>query len=203
MSFSKLQDLDLRIDESWLFDVWEFYVAIAKSREKKEHTKQPQYRSRSLFSTAGKEETSALIKMSRDFLDNSGAIIISKKVYIKELILGYMKISLWYYKKNAWSPSIEEELNDSVPYELFLSPKLLSQRLSDKGSADEAFKQWSEHTAFGDSNDGVSSSTINVVSAIIPSISDASISFQGKLIEHVFETQGELKESYGLCKCGG
>ena len=136
------------------------------------------------------------MKISRNFLDNSGAISISKKVYIKELILGYMKISLWYYKRNAWSPIIEEELVDSAPYELFLSPKLLSQRLSDKGSSDEAFKQWSEHTVFGDSTDGVSSSTINVVSAIIPSISDASISFQGKLIEHVFETQGEFKIPY-------
>lgn len=66
--------------------------------------------------------------------------------------------------------------------------------MSDKGASDEEFKQWSENIALGD-NDALSPSTINLVSAIIPSISDASISFQGKLIEHVFETQGDVWKS--------
>jgi len=133
--------------------------------------------------------------MARDFLHGQGAISSTKKVYIRELILGYMKISLWYYKRYAWSSGIEDERINSARYELFLSPSILSQRMPDKNSSDEAFKNWSELTEFTDIDGILSPSTINIVSAIIPSISDASVSFQGKLIEHVFETQGDVWKS--------
>ena len=181
------------MDESLLFDLWEFYVAITKSRERKNLCRNIQ-QTPPQFSSCGKEETEDIQAFACDFLNNGpGAIATSKKVYIRELIMGFMKISLTYYKrKNA---ALEDDLN-TARYELFLSPKVLSQRTSDRNTSDE-FKQWSENnTYFADeSDDSPSPATINIVSAIIPSISDASISFQGKLIEHVFERRADVWKS--------
>ena len=171
-------------------------MAVAKSRERKEeHTKQTIQQTPPQFSSGGGEETEDIQAFARDFLKKGpSAIATSKKVYIRELILGFMKISLSYYKRR--NAVLEDDLN-TARYELFLSPKVLSQRMSDRNTSDEAFKQWSENnTDFAaESDDSPSPSTINIVSAIIPSISDASISFQGKLISHVFEGQADIWKS--------
>lgn len=209
----QVQDLDLKIEETWLFDLWEFYVGVtsarrklrAKSREKNEDTAEPAQDRSYHFMTRSKEEITVALTTATNFLMPvqrthaiGGHFSISKKVYIKELILGYMKISLSYFKSpRIWSAGfLDNEFTDSVRYELFLSPNALAQRISDKGTSDEAYKQWSENTILGESVGRSTLSTINIVSAIFPSISDASIRFQGKLIEHVFETQDDVWYAY-------
>lgn len=182
----------MKIEESWLFDLWQFWVACLKSRGRKERSN-AQQQPKSLYSIDNEKEIDEALATASNFLNNPGTVT-SKKVYIRELILSYMKISLWYYKRSAWTGA-EEELINSARYDLFLSPSILSQRISDKSNSDEAYRQWSENSAFGDNTNVLSPSTINIVSAIIPGITDASISFQGKLIEHVFETQGDVWKS--------
>lgn len=190
MILIQIQDLDLKIEETWLFDLWEFYVSIVRARERKESSKLPKHNISSQFSSGGAEEATKSLTLARSFLQSPNAITASKKVYIRELILGYMRCSLWYYKRGNWSSTVDDLIEGR--YDIFLSPSILSHRMSDKAIPDEAFRQWSENVAFGDAEDSMSASTVNLVSAIIPSISDASVSFQGKLIEHVFETQGML-----------
>jgi hypothetical protein len=184
-----------------VFDLWEFYVAMAAKREaraklqKNEHNIQSQHQDQSHFSYGKEEDTESALATASGFIANSlKSPSMSKKVYIKELILGYMKISLSYFKspRNVWySFFSEDETIDSARYQLFLSPIALSHQISEKNTADDAFTRWSENTALVES-DEVSLSTINIISAIVPSISEASIRFHGKLIEHVFESRGDV-----------
>eukprot|EP00804_Cyclotella_cryptica_P020229 CCRYP_010930-RC/>CCRYP_010930-RC protein AED:0.04 eAED:0.04 QI:95/1/1/1/0.91/0.91/24/65/5640 len=208
----EVQDIDLKIEETWLFDLWEFYVGVTtarreartKSRDKNEGTTETAQDRSYHFMTRSDEELTIALTTASTFLMPvwrthavSGHLSISKKVYIRELILGYMKISLSYFKSpRIWSAGyLDDEFTEAARYELFLSPNALAQRISDKTTSDEAYKQWSENTPLAESEERSPLSTINIISAIFPSISDASIRFQGKLIEHVFETQDDVWRS--------
>jgi hypothetical protein len=80
----QVQNLDLKIEEAWLFDMWEFYVAIAKSRERKGLGIEPlQKNETAQFSTGAEEHTNKAMSFANAFLQSTGVATSSKKVYIR------------------------------------------------------------------------------------------------------------------------
>ena len=80
--------MDLKMEESLLFDLWEFYLNIMKSREAKASLWRKD--ERAIFSTAAfqVEQSSDAVEKASLFLKEETKPK-KKKIYVSELILGF------------------------------------------------------------------------------------------------------------------
>lgn len=189
--------MDLKIEESWLYDVWEFYLDVVKKREERANLWQ-QGKKVSLASATSFEGESILSSIDKASLflkeDKKSK---KKKIYVRLLILGSYRANFSYFKsaKGSWasSDSSEEALIDVDRLELFPSPTPMSNG-QQSAAADDAYRKWSENMT--DNVDERSHhANINIISAVFPSISEAPIRFEEKIIEHVYESDGDIWRS--------
>lgn len=192
----QVQEMDLKIEEALLYDVWQFYLDVAKTREAR--ASRWNKVSRANFSAdnfAGQNIDP--VEMARLFLKQDKKIK-RKKIYVKELILGFFKVNLSYFKS---SRSSRGSMNSSreIPVNADCSELLplripLSSDQSDRNSlaADDAYLQWSENFDFG-----VDEMTpfASIISAVLPRISNAPIRFNERIIYHVYESEGDIWKS--------
>lgn len=194
--------MDLKMEESLLFDLWEFYLNIMKLREAKAILWQQD--ERAIFSTATFQ-----VDQSSDAVEKASAFLKvrnkskKKKIYVRELILGFFKINVSYFKSPPRGSCVDSDIsNDSLldidHLSLFLSPSVLSTiPLGGQAAVDDAFIRWSENTtSLTRSVDEMSQyASINIIAAVFPSISKAPIRFQERVIYHVFESEGDILRS--------
>ncbi len=196
-SFVQVQEMDLKIEESLLYDVWQFYLDVAKTRE----TRASRWHkvSRANVSTDAFEVGQNIdpVEMAKSFLKQDKKKG-RKKIYVKELILGFFKVNLSYFKssrssRGSLNSSGEIPVNANSSELLPLRIPLSSEQPGrDSSAADEAYLQWSENFDLG-----VDERThfTSILSAIIPRISDAPIKFNERIIYHVYESEGDIWKS--------
>ena len=172
--------MDLKIEEALLYDVWQFYLDVAKTREARA----------SRWNKVSRANFSA---------DNfAGQNIDPVEMARLFLILGFFKVNLSYFKS---SRSSRGSMNSSreIPVNADCSELLplripLSSDQSDRNSlaADDAYLQWSENFDFG-----VDEMTpfASIISAVLPRISNAPIRFNERIIYHVYESEGDIWKS--------
>ena len=106
---------------------------------------------------------------------------------VRELLLGSFKVNLSYFKssKNSWGHQESSiEVDSDQLGELF--PKLQSGQ---QAASDDAYLQWSENMMTEDDEQQIN---INIIGAVFPSISEAPIRFQERIISHVYESEGDI-----------
>ena len=194
----QVQEMDLKIEEALLYDVWQFYLDAAKTREAR--ASRWHKVSRANFSADAFEVGNNNIdpvNMARFFLKHDKKIK-RKKIYVKELILGFFKVNLSYFKstrssRGSLSSSREIPVNADSS-ELRPLRILLSSEQSGRNSsaADDAYLQWSENF-----DAGVDEMTpfASIISAVFPRISDAPVRFNERIIYHVYESEGDIWKS--------
>ena len=192
----QVQEMDLNLEESLLVDVWEFYMNVAMKREAKLKSRQQNNKhmiDASKLAFEFSDNYVDVLEKAATFLADDQVSKKLKKVYVRELILGYMKVNLSYFKstKTTWvGPDLPNEvlLNDPSAQLINRYP---AQSIADRLS------QWSENTLVDNNVDGPLTHhvNINMISTVFPSISEAPIRFQGKMIQHVFETEGDILRS--------
>lgn len=176
----QLEEMDLKIEETWLFEVWELYFHIMKKREARLLLREKIVHSKSSRAFAHGEDQERAIKNAQVLLQVDRDVKKLKKIYVRELILGYTKINLSYFKSakgNSASSDTSEDVLLGYQNQVGL----------------DAFRQWSEEID-GDLDERTHFAHVNMISAVFPSISDAPIKFQGKLIEHMFEFEGDISK---------
>ncbi|CAJ1965882.1 unnamed protein product [Cylindrotheca closterium] len=209
-----LQEMDLTVEEYWMFELWEFFMGVLRRSHVKRNT------------VEGRELADALSKMENCFVNEeeedaygpslltilqdaeSGAASSKKKFYIEQLILGLVKINLSYMKgkKHSWEMAdFADQGGLMKTLEVTELPKLAAASRRNKASANtkseqsDAFQRWSQHTfdedLFAETGGDASNHLPAIIAAVFPSVSDASIRLQGKAIEHVFESPGEIFSS--------
>ena len=224
-----IQEMDIRVEEVWLFEVWEFFNRIFQRREakkrthavggeKQSHHVQPVTLSERFgFSLTNDEEegdyNELLHHIQRGINEDratSPAMEEKKKVYIAQLLLGYVKLNLSYIKsskaKRDSLPSAETSNIDSsgdVPG--FLRRKETRNTTTTpqtrKGYDDDSFelyRRWSEGVydeAVTNAEVKVARNLPNLISTVFPAITGAPIRLQGKTLEHVFEGGSEIVTS--------
>jgi hypothetical protein len=192
--------MDLKMEESLLFDLWEFYLNITKIRQAKASLWRKD--DRAIFSTAAfqVEQSIDAVEKASSFL-KMGNKQKKKKIYVRELILGFFKINVSYFKsppRSTWGDS--DKSDDSIlgidHLAQFPSPSTLSSCPSGgRGSAfDDAFIRWSENSTSG-MDERSQYASINIIATVFPSISKAPIRFQERVIYHVFESEGDIWRS--------
>ena len=92
-----IQEMDLKIEESAIHDVWEFYFDVMKNREARaSNAWQPQDNKINVCSFEVEESVNSIDKAS-NFLKQDRKVK-TKKIYIQELFLGSLKVNLSYFK---------------------------------------------------------------------------------------------------------
>jgi hypothetical protein len=156
-----LQEMDLTVEESWIFELWDFFMAISKKRKVKKRNATGQRRADVLMSsdncfTATEEEEEKIESASlMSILEAEGENASTRtKFYIEQLILGLVKVNLSYIKgkKKNWELT-DQGARALKNLEVKELPQLAIQRaqmqLDDPTvSADqsEVFLRWSQHT---------------------------------------------------------
>ena len=176
--------MDLKIEESSIHDVWEFYLDVMKNREARANIWQPQDTKINFYSFEVEECGNSIEKASSFLKEDKKAK--TKKIYIQELFLGSIKVNLSYFKslKSSWGNSdLSEETAVDEP---FLQPG--------QQSGADAYRQWSEDSYHDNDSDERSqyADTISGQLGLFPSISEAPIKFQKRIIAHVYESEGDI-----------
>ena len=183
----QVEEMDLKIEESWLFDVWAFYLDVMKNRERRVNVWKQDSKSDLCTTTFEAENSDTALDKASLFL-REGQKAKRKKIYVRELLLGFAKVNLSYFKsKGAWGTGESDETPFDV--DLFSSPYLLRSKGAVDQQGADAFRQWSEDLQ-GDGDERAPG--INIISAVFPSISEAPIRFQERQILHVFESEGDI-----------
>lgn len=195
----QLEELDLRIEENWVFDLWDMYTHLKKKLNAMQRSitrstagKSADYVGKLNFGGVGFTEKTSnplqigeIAKAIKDTqrekheIENEAKIV--KKIYIDELMLGSVKLNITYTKSLRNLPVIHQngKKKDSMT----------------EHRRAEIFRLWSE---LGHDEDwtagsiGKSRSFPEVVSAIFPPISAAPVRVNGKALNNVFETWSEL-----------
>lgn len=158
-----------------LFDLWEFYLNVMKTREAKASLWSQE--DGAIFPTAAfqVEQSSDAVEKAAVFLKEDTKSK-KKKIYVRELILGFAKINFSYFKSPRGSWGDSDKSNDAILDidQLTLFPS-------------HAMSEWSENAT--------SDASINLIAAVFPSISKAPIRFQERIIYHVYESEGDIWRS--------
>jgi len=193
-----LVEMDLRIEELWMFDLWEMYFRILKRHKAMQksiqRSKAVRCANENIDETLGvskgfKYET--ISDISNEIKDafeeaqlkkDKAADDTTKKIYIDELMLGLVRLNISYIK------SRKRGVEDMVT-------EIFNTGSSQTISRSEIMRRWSELGHVEDrttSTAGRSRSLPDLISSIFPAISGARIRISGKALNNVFESWSEL-----------
>lgn len=189
--------MDLKIEEALLYDVWKFYLDIAKTREARASCWRHNS-SRANFSADAFDVRQGIdpIEIARLFLTQDKRTK-RRKIYVKELILGFFKVNLSYFKSSRLSRGGLDS-HDEMPAHVeslellaLRTPSSNEQQGRPSSAADDAYLQWSEN--FDSFEERIPFASM--ISAVFPRISDAPIRFNERIIYHVYESEGDIWKS--------
>ena len=148
-----LREMDLTVEESWIFELWDFFMGIKRRRTAKRRTEQGQptdfqLTSDNCFSQSegGDAEVQPLLAILQ--ADAAGAS--RAKLYIEQLILGFVKVNLSYIKGKKQTLESSEvrvkalETGDSSG--LALAASGIVPDIQHRGDQSEIFLKWSHRT---------------------------------------------------------
>jgi hypothetical protein len=100
-----LQELDFTVEESWIFELWDFLMSVTKRRKAKKQSAKGQRRenvvsrSENLFTAVDwEDDTKPSLFSIIEAVGNRNEATEKRKVYVEHLILGLMKVNLSYMK---------------------------------------------------------------------------------------------------------
>ena len=153
-----LQEMDLTVEESWIFEIWDFFMAISKKQKVKRRSAKGQRRADAMISgdncfTATEDEDKQ-IESLMSILEAEGEKASTKtKLYVEQLILGLVKVNLSYIKgkKQNWELTDQgaRALKNLEMKELpHLAIQHAQMQIDPSSSTDqsEVFLRWSQHT---------------------------------------------------------
>ena len=198
----QLEEMDLRIEENWVFDLWDMYTHLQKKLNAMQRSitrstagKSTEHIGKLNFGGGGGiEKTSnpaqigeiakAINDTQREKKEIENEAKVVKKIYIDELMLGSVKLNITYTKSLR-----------NLPTGTLLHHNGKKKNFMTEHRRAEIFRLWSE---LGHDEDwtagsiGKSRSFPEVISAIFPPISAAPVRVNGKALNNVFETWSEL-----------
>lgn len=152
------QEMDLTVEESWVFELWEFLMGVMRRRTARKNTLKGQRRTDFLLTTKNCFIASDLEECDsptlHDILEGTGGggpQAVKKKIYIEQLILGLVKINLSYVKGKKQSFDLSDrgaralknlEVGELPNLAQSAHELLATQSRSDQS---EVFVKWSQH----------------------------------------------------------
>ena len=157
-----LQEMDLTVEEAWIFDLWEFFMGIMRRQRAKKQTVKGERRadvlltSENCFAASDSEDTETdptLLSLLETEGDGESPST-RRKVYIEQLILGLVKLNLSYVKgKNKQSWELTDEGARKIKHleakelpNLAIASGAINLGNQEKKDQSETFVRWSQHT---------------------------------------------------------
>jgi hypothetical protein len=159
-----LQEMDLTVEESWIFELWDFFMGIMRKQKAKKLSAKGQRRADALsanencFVASDLEESTAPSLFS--MLEGTGdgdSPSAKMKIYVEQLILGLVKVNLSYIKgkKHSWELADEGararalkkhlDVKEIPNLALATAGSVISNSLA-RAEQSEVFFRWSQHT---------------------------------------------------------
>jgi hypothetical protein len=153
--------MDLTVEESWIFELWDFFMAIMRKHKAKKISAKGQRRADALsanencFVASDLEESTAPSLFS--MLEGTGdgdSPSAKTKIYVEQLILGLVKVNLSYIKgkKHSWELADEGARARALKKHIGVNEMALatagaviSNTLA-RAEQSEVFFRWSQHT---------------------------------------------------------
>ena len=208
----RIKELDVRIEERWLFNLWSFVIRLALKVERKGSTSKT--KDHLVTNTGIQNSSPGKFLLKHDSIDpavfTSGSFdrTRTKKVYIQMLGFDELKINLSYLKGSdirdgdgADNNTVksDDEFGDKHGNDSDGATDSLSTvwRASSQGARLSVMTdsplggEWSSSSNFEDTSLAEANLPF-VASGLIPSITDAPIKLSKRQIEHVFESSEEI-----------
>jgi hypothetical protein len=160
-----LREMDFTVEESWIFELWDFLMAVTRRRKAKNQTIKGQRRdvavarNENIFSAVEEVEESnpTLFSILQAAGDRSEASE-KRKVYVEHLILGLMKVNLSYVKgkkqhfdlNDQRARALKTEMKDIQNLALAAAGGIQFRSII-KSEQSEVFTKWSQMTFEDDS----------------------------------------------------
>ena len=149
-----LEELDLTVEEAWLFDLWDFFLGVIRRREvrkKANKSYEADLKGNELLTTESLflncESVDPEGPTLWDLLtgEHSAEDATAGKVYVEQLVLGLLKVNLSYVKgkKQSWELTDKGDWVSKTADPGFQNP---SQAVGEAGDPSEMFTRWSQHT---------------------------------------------------------
>jgi hypothetical protein len=156
-----LQEMDLTVEESWIFELWDFFMGVMRRRKAKRNTRKGQQRADFLLSTENCFSSNDLEEQKIPSLlsalsgeTDGGSPASRRKIYIEQLILGLVKVNLSYVKGKKQSYELTDKGAKALKnLEVRELPNLALAATgaplagsAQRGDQSEVFIKWSQHT---------------------------------------------------------
>ena len=155
-----LQEMDLTIEESWVFELWDFLLSVMRRQQMKKNAVKGQRRAdvlltnKNCFTIGELEDTSTQTLLSvLEGLGEGGSAATQRKFYVEQLILGLVKINLSYVKGKKQSRELSNEGTKPVDNSEGDDPPSFARTAGGiqignaaKVSHSEVFTRWSQNT---------------------------------------------------------
>jgi len=200
-----LQEMDLTVEEPRIFELWDFFMAVLSRKRMKIRAVRGQQhadvisRKKNIFTSTKHDDVSksSLFEIIQSVGDR-GARSQKQKMYVEQLILGLVKINLSYVKGKKQNFELSEKgVYDVRDFTMVTGGGHGNGSDPKKNDQSEIFMKWSQLTSDQDSAlDSAGAHNLpGIIAAVFPSVSDAPIRLQGKIVEHVFESPVEILSS--------
>ena len=157
-----LQEMDLTVEESWIFELWDFFLAIMRKQKAKKISARGQRRADALsanencFAVSDLDESTAPSLFSMlEGTGNGDSPSAKTKIYVEQLILGLVKVNLSYIKgkKHSWEQAdegarargLKKQVKEIPNLALATAGAAITNNLS-RVDQSEVFFRWSQHT---------------------------------------------------------
>ena len=154
-----LQEMDLTVEETSVYELWDFFMAVMTRKRMKERAKKGQKhadvvsRNENVFRSFEVDDTNPSLYTVLESSGNRGALSQKQKMYIEQLILGLVKINLSYVKGKKQIFDMTENGRNAIQN---FTIATASGQTTDKGveknnDQSEVFTRWSQLTSGEDS----------------------------------------------------
>lgn len=164
-----LQEMDLTVEESWIFELWDFFMGVMRRRKAKKHTAKGRQTADFLLTTDNcflasdlEDNPSVSLLSILEPSDGSSPSANKRKIYIEQLILGLVKINLSYIKGkkqpydivDGGARMLKKMEAGELPTIAISSLNPLGRHGPNNRGESEVFLKWSQHSEDGDFLDG-------------------------------------------------
>jgi hypothetical protein len=160
-----LQEMDFTVEESWIFELWDFLMSVTRKHKAKKRTLKGQRhadavsRNENIFAAVDEQESvKPSLFSALQAAGERSETAEKKKVYVEHLILGLMKVNLSYVKGKKQSFDLDDqgsralrtmELKDIQNFALAAGGIQFGSM--SKSEQSEVFTKWSQMTFEDDS----------------------------------------------------
>ena len=145
-----LQEMDLTVEESWVFELWDFFMGVMRRNQAKKNKTKGQKRAdliltENCFTASDLEDSVAPSLLSiLEGAGEEGSAAAKRKVYVEQLILGLVKVNLSYVKGKKQSWELTDEGAKAMK-NLEVKELLYLENVA-RNDQSEVFVKWSQHT---------------------------------------------------------